>query len=596
MMRRQLAYGSPWVLAAACALLTLIIGSFAVNNYRREKTLMTEALIQKGDAVIRFLETGVRVSMRAHRQGGMDMTRDWIAHLQEVIDQLQDQEDIHFVEMVDQQGRILAATDTAKIGGTVDSAALTFMQKGLSFGPVYRILRGADERLGFQVVRHLENPGRAMFGPNGMSRGRMMDNMRRMRPDFPEPRPEPLPTGDDRVMVLVQLDLAQFNTTVRQLLFQLVILSVVLLLVGAGGWLSLLTLQGYKGTQSRLRQIRAFNDLLVETLPLGLVATDGDGRIQLINEAATDIIGRTGNILVGKMPAEVLPEVLASALDVDGQPPDTAASREVSLEGGNGVVRNLFLTHAGIIDERGDLTGDVLLLQDVSNLRSLETQLRRSERLAALGKMAAGVAHELRNPLSSIKGLAIVLKGKTDEGGRQTADILVQEVERLNRSIGELLDYARPEKLQLQEVGVHELLEKAITLVGVDAKAQGIKISTGLEATNQTILADADRMNQVLLNLMINAIQAMAGGGTLRITTANDDAGWLLIDIEDDGTGIAKDDLARVFDPYFTTKSDGTGLGLALSAKIIEEHQGVIGIDSKPGHGTTVHLKLKALG
>lgn len=595
-MRRLLASGSPLVLAAACALLTLIIGSFAVNNYRREKALMTEALIQKGDTVIRFLETGVRVSMRAHRQSSaVGPADDWDVHVQGVIDQLQDQEDIHFVWMVDRSGRILAASDMSKIGSMVDDATLAFLHAGGTTRPVFRTVRQEDEGPGFQVVRHFANPTRGMVGPNGMPRGRMMENMRRMRPDFSQQRPEPLNGAGEEVMLLVQLDLAQFNSAVRRQLLQLATLSVVLLLVGAGGWLSLLTLQGYRGTQSRLRQIRAFNDLLVETLPLGLVATDSEGRIQLVNEAATGIIGLDGRTLLGRRPVEILPEVLVQALEAGGQRPDIVESREVSLEDGSGLRRNLFLTRAGIADDEGNLSGHVLLLQDVSKLRSLEDQLRRSERLAALGKMAAGVAHELRNPLSSIKGLAIVLKGRTDAGGRQTADVLVQEVERLNRSIGELLDYARPEKLQLQEIGVHQLLEKAVTLVGVDAEAQGIRILTGLGAVNQIVLADGDRMNQVLLNLMINSIQAMNGGGILHISTSNDN-GWLLIDIVDDGEGIAPENLGKIFDPYFTTKSDGTGLGLALSAKIIEEHQGTISVDSSPGRGTTVQLGLRTVG
>jgi len=167
----------------------------------------------------------------------------------------------------------------------------------------------------------------------------------------------------------------------------------------------------------------------------------------------------------------------------------------------------------------------------------------------------------------------------------------VQEVERLNRSISELLDYARPEKLQLTTASIHALLEKAITLVRVDAAELGVRITTAFTAENDLVSLDEDRMNQVFLNLLLNAIQAMPEGGELRIVTERE-GNRLVCLIEDDGEGIAEENIARVFDPYFTTKSTGTGLGLALSAKIVEEHGGSVALSSCLGQGTRVSVQL----
>ena len=157
----------------------------------------------------------------------------------------------------------------------------------------------------------------------------------------------------------------------------------------------------------------------------------------------------------------------------------------------------------------------MLLIQDVSDVKKLEEELKRNERLAALGEMAAGVAHELRNPLSSIKGLAVLLKSRFSAASpdRETADILVLEVERLNRSIGELLDYARPDRLEKTTISLSEVLQKAISLIRVDAEASDVVISTDFMATADIVHADQDKLNQVFLNLFLNSIQAMENGG-----------------------------------------------------------------------------------
>lgn len=226
-------------------------------------------------------------------------------------------------------------------------------------------------------------------------------------------------------------------------------------------------------------------------------------------------------------------------------------------------------------------------------LGKIEKELQRSERLAALGKMAAGVAHELRNPLSSIKGLALLLKSKSsDEGSSvETADILVQEVERLNRSIEELLDYAKPAKLNKISLDINVVVEKTIQLVAMDMQAQGISLDSYLTEGLPEIMIDEDKLNQVFLNLFLNGIQAMADGGILTVSSIRrGDA--IAVVIEDTGSGVAESDLGRVFDPYFTTKNDGTGLGLAMSSKIVEEHEGKIILTSEPGKGTRVEVIL----
>jgi signal transduction histidine kinase len=239
--------------------------------------------------------------------------------------------------------------------------------------------------------------------------------------------------------------------------------------------------------------------------------------------------------------------------------------------------------------------GGTLSFYTLKGMKSLEKELQRSERLAALGKMAAGVAHELRNPLSSIKGLALLLKSYAgnNEDGIEAADTLVKEVERLNRSIGELLDFARPEQLDFSAVKLSQVLDKTINLVRLDAGALNIEIEENYAVDLAPLQADFDKLSQVVLNLLLNGVQAVGGkrGGRVRVRLEEID-GYQKISVRDNGCGIESENLKKIFDPYFTTKSEGTGLGLALSLKIIEEHDGRIELDSVVGEYTDVSVYL----
>ena len=369
-------------------------------------------------------------------------------------------------------------------------------------------------------------------------------------------------------------------------------LSLVLLLVGIGGWISLLTLQGLKGSQIRLRQIREYTDLLVSSLPIGLIATGDDGTIRILNTSAEKMLGVTAGDALGRFPDTVLPVELSTEFHSKNSENHGVMQKEIVLGDRSGRNRSFMTISLPVIDSEKRFAGNTLLLQDISDVKELQIELRRNERLAALGKMAAGVAHELRNPLSSIKGLTLLLKGKfhNDEEGINTAEILVQEVERLNRSIGELLDYARPEKLELKKIDIFDVIEKAVSLITVDLETAEVRLEMNC-TQGHYVKGDNDKLNQVFLNLLLNALQAVEQHGTISIKTLRKD-GQVVCSIEDDGCGLNEDDIAKVFDPYFTTKKDGTGLGLAMSAKIIEEHSGSIEIRSSIGSGTLVSVSL----
>lgn len=272
---------------------------------------------------------------------------------------------------------------------------------------------------------------------------------------------------------------------------------------------------------------------------------------------------------------------------------------EMLLESGTAAPRHVNAFVADVFEEDGALVGRVLLLYDLTELKQLEMLVRRRDRLAALGKMAAGVAHEIRNPLSSIKGFATLLGSKfsIDSNEKKTADLLVSEVERLNRSVAELLDYTRPTPLTRQDVSLAALVEDSLALVQTDARDAGVSVSLAVDPVvrRNTVRIDRDRISQVLLNIYLNSLQAMEQGGELSVEVTAAAASFV-IRVSDTGEGIAPEELEKVTDPYYTTKADGTGLGLSIVRKIIEEHGGDFTIESVVGQGTTVTVFLPMIG
>jgi len=247
-------------------------------------------------------------------------------------------------------------------------------------------------------------------------------------------------------------------------------------------------------------------------------------------------------------------------------------------------------------DDQDAPAGYILLFRDMTEMRRLQQEIARSRRLASIGSLAAGVAHEIRNPLSSIKGFATYFRERYRDNHEdaETAEIMIKEVDRLNRVITQLLDFARPMALDRTPVAPQILIRQTLKMVEAQAGEKGITLTANLPADIGAVSLDTDRIGQVLLNLCLNALAAMTAGGNLRLSLTQPEAGWIRIDVGDTGIGIPAEELSRVFDPYFTTKPAGTGLGLPIVQKIVEAHGGSIHLASDPGKGTTATLLLPA--
>jgi two-component system sensor histidine kinase HydH len=229
------------------------------------------------------------------------------------------------------------------------------------------------------------------------------------------------------------------------------------------------------------------------------------------------------------------------------------------------------------------------------NLKNAEAQVRRSERLAALGQLTAGLAHELRNPLGTIKGSADMLEQNLPHGdaiARELAGFISSEVDRTNSLVSRFLDFARPLELRLAEANLGDLLRRAAAAAARDAEAHRVRIE--IEGDPILFDFDAELLERVFVNLILNAVQASSAGGSVRVEWRNE-GGEAIVEVTDQGSGIEPDKLESIFNPFFTTKASGTGLGLAIVSKIVDEHGGKIEVASIPREGSTFRVRLPCI-
>jgi two-component system nitrogen regulation sensor histidine kinase GlnL len=257
-------------------------------------------------------------------------------------------------------------------------------------------------------------------------------------------------------------------------------------------------------------------------------------------------------------------------------------------------------------DRYGTFQGSILLLRDLTHRKELEEDLKRADRLALLGTLAAGLAHEIKNPLGGIKGAAQLLRREVKHNPdlSQYADIMVREVDRVNRLIEQLLDLSRPATLSLDSLNIHELLDGVLLLEQEALPWGAVNVKKKFDPSLPPIQGDRAQLTQVFLNLVKNGCQAMNGRGSLTITTrmetdfhireeGKERGKFIWVDIEDGGPGIKEEDLPHIFSPFFTTKGNGTGLGLAICYRIIKEHGGLIRVESREGSGAVFKVSLR---
>lgn len=339
---------------------------------------------------------------------------------------------------------------------------------------------------------------------------------------------------------------------------------------------------------------RSLNENIMYSIADGVVTVNTQGVITTMNQAAQQITGFTLEEVIGRPYREIFREndefhsLLLDTLE--------SGKNHIGIEINYPVKEKciyISISTSILNDSHNKSIGAVVVFKDLTQQRSLQEQVYRAERLAALGELMASIAHEIRNPLTSIKGFVQYLQDvDSDEERQEYMPIIIKEVDRVNRVIEELLYFARPNKTHYMMVDINELIKN--TLVLVQNKTTSHKVEFRLQLTRglPQIEADAEQIRQVLLNLLINAMQAISDKGSVVIDTWQPNPSFICTRITDTGIGIKEEDRKKIFDPFFTTKPAGTGLGLAVVQRIISAHYGQVEIDSQVNEWTAVTLKL----
>jgi len=348
-------------------------------------------------------------------------------------------------------------------------------------------------------------------------------------------------------------------------------------------------------TQS-LAHLRALHERIVASIRSGVVTTDLDGRVFTFNAAAEEITGyreqtirgQDASILFGDTKGHIA-ETL-HALESGGRTPRF----ETNCLTSEGMRLRLGYSISPLSSEAGVTTGMVITFQDLTQVRSLEETSRRQDRLAAIGRMAASIAHEIRNPLAAMRGSIQMLRSEMDHDSSQMElmEIILRESDRLNRIITDFLSYARPRSLSPARVDVGDLLHQTFALMRHSPEiATNQSIVEELPADALFAEADEGQLKQVFWNLARNALQAMPDGGTLRATLEPNSDNRLRIAFTDTGRGMSPDQVEHLFEPFSST-TGGTGLGLSIVYQIIRDHGGTINVRSRVGQGTTITVEL----
>ncbi len=547
-------------------ILLVVIAISTYRNISRERERTEDLLRREALSLIRTIEAGVQIYFSS--------THPDITRFQKWIEEIAKDPGIARICLFDEKGTPLASSPGLKPGEKIEGAkAFESLLKEKGVLTRYQWL-SEEERI-LEVIE--------FFRP--------------LPPEAPsghETQVEVPSSWTQGKIISVGLHLKQFERARKEDIFHAFLMGGILLLLGSGALYFIFIVQNYYLVDQTLAEMRTYTENVVESMADGLISIDHEGKIVTLNRRAGEILGLKEESLRGKAVSVVLGQ---ESVEWFQNGKMTMRDREVQVSTPSGSKVPLGLSATPLKDETGREMGSVILLRDLREIRDLQERVRRSERLAAVGRLAAGVAHEIRNPLSSIRGFAqfFMQRFKGQEKEQEYASIMVREVDRLNRVIAELLDFARPKEIRREPRSLEDILEHTLRLLETDLAKKSVKLKKVYEDNLPPIRVDRDRLAQAFLNLLLNSLEAIEKEGTIEIHVGKETRSGqpnLTVSIADTGRGIPDEDLEKIFEPFFSTKQKGTGLGLAIVHQIVEAHKGEIRVQSGKGEGTTFSIFL----
>jgi two-component system sensor histidine kinase HydH len=544
-------------LVAVVLLLLVLISISTYRNLNREKTRALHSLHQQGVALLHWIEASART--------GMKMLMWQEISLGSLLQETAKDQEIAYVMLVDENGTIVHHSDPLKKGVSANWNPIISDEDQV----VSRVFTRVDQKQIFELAKifaPMHEPAMTHSRSDMIGAG-PMDQRHSHR-------------GDTIIMGIRMTAYEEARSADVQHAF---IMATIIIVLGSGAFFFIFVIQNFYLVDKALKQTKDYTREVVANMANGLISLDPKGKIVSFNHLALELLDLEESEAQGKD--------LRDSIDFESSGIQRTVSdclpvleHEIFHRKKSGKLVPLSLSATPIKNEQGGCEGTVLVLRDLTEIKQLQEKVRRSEKLAAIGELAATVAHEIRNPLSSIRGFAQylchALKDQTKE--EEYAQIMVAEVDRINQVVTDLLTFAHPMKAQLSPTDVADLIEHAVRLVQAEALSRNVEIR--INVSNLTKLPlDDNQLSQALLNLLLNAIQAVDSKGHVEIGAAlNAPESRLHLWVEDDGPGIVMDDVEKIFEPFFTTREKGTGLGLAIVQKIVENHNGKIEISSPP--------------
>jgi two-component system sensor histidine kinase HydH len=417
--------------------------------------------------------------------------------------------------------------------------------------------------------------------------------------DFPADRNIPHGAMAGGILVL-GLRMTAYDQSRQSDLHHAIIMALILVVLGAGLLYFVFVIQNYYLVERALARTKDYTRHIIAHMPAGLLSIDERSAVVSCNRRAISLLGVDESKL-RRIDLRDLLDFQETGIHAALERTETVLDREIRYKRPDGDVTWMGVSVTPLKGGDFGTGGAVILIRDLTLIKTLEGRVRHSEKLAAIGRLAATVAHEIRNPLSSVRGfarfLAHSLADRPEYG--QYAAVMVKEVDRINGIINNLLAYAKPLETNMQPTVLSVIFRHTLLLIKADARAKNIAIRQHLPHAMPEVTLDADLLTQAILNLLLNALQSLPSGGTMEIGVAMDrGGGGAQLWVEDNGRGISIQNKEKIFDPFFTTREKGTGLGLSIVKNIVDAHNGQITLESPPagksiGCRFTIRLPLK---
>lgn len=541
-------------IAAVVLLLLVLIGVSTYKNLDRDRQVIQSFLYRQGVIVFNSLEAGA--TLNSERSNILN-------NLSQLIGEISKSEDIAYIYLMDSDENIVVKSASSLVKDIFLKGKVS-----ASDGIFTKIRRLSENQTVYEMSKSifLVNKGELTPQSKKYFEG---DNTKQ---------------GESgQYTIILGLMMTRFEEAKKKDLHHAIIMAAILVVLGSGLIFFIYVIQNYYLVDKTLKQTQDYTRQVVANMANGLISIDRSGIIMTYNKLALDLLELDEGDAQGMSLRRVIDFDITGISDTLNKN-ESILEKEYNFTQTSGDVIPLSLSITPILAESMQVSGAVILLRDMREIKRLQEKVQRSEKLAAIGKLAAGVAHEIRNPLSSIKGFAQflrhVLKDRPEE--REYATVMVHEIDRINRVVSDLLTYSTPLTATPKKENLYEVIDHAILLVNADALERDVKIIKTLSGDLDQLWIDSNQITHILLNLLLNSLEAVSTGGKIEVGAEVIDSQQLHLWVEDDGIGIAPDHQNRVMDPFYTTRDKGTGLGLAIVHKIIENHNGEVKIESPP--------------